>query len=138
MVIKMNNKQLDKKQEQKNNQVFIQQQQMVSSPLPPPEWLERFVKIYPDAAKEIFEDFKKVSENNREISLKIVNNEAEKIKLQSEELKVIKISQWHGFIATILILVFTIFCAFIGQKEVALGFLSLSLVGIVQALVRKK
>ena len=32
----------------------------------------------------------------------------------------------------------TIFCAFIGQKEVALGFLSLSLVGIVQALVRKK
>ncbi len=134
----MSNKQPDKKQEQQQNQILIQQQQMVSSPLPPPEWLERFVKVYPDAAKEIFEDFKKVSEINREISLRIVNNETEKIKLQAKELKVIKLSQWHGFIATILILCSSIFCAYIGQKEVALGFLSLSLVGIIQALVRKK
>ena len=138
MVIEMSNKDNNNLQKKQNNQLLIQHQQTVSSPLPPPEWLEGFVKVYPNAAKEIFEDFKKVSETNRKISLKVVNNETEKIKLQSEELKIIKLLQWQGFFATILILFLATFCAYIDQKEVALGFLGISFIGIIQALIRKK
>ena len=104
----------------KNNQVGVILQQQVSSPLPPPEWLEKFSEIYPDAAKEIFEDFKKVSENNRKIA--------------DRNSRLIYISQWHSFIVTILILVLAFVSGFFKMEKLAYCFLGLSLVGVINAL----
>ena len=121
---------MNKKEQEQQQKLVIQQQQLVSSPLPPPEWMERFVKIYPDAAKDIFEDFKKVSEANRKVLLENIEN-------NKKQLKIIAISQWHGFIATLVILFAAILFGYLGKEKICLAFLGLSFVGIIQALIRK-
>lgn len=40
-----------------NNQIVIQKGEMFSGPVPPPEIIERYEKIYPGAAKIIFEEW---------------------------------------------------------------------------------
>lgn len=128
MVIKMSSNQV-KDNLQTNRQVLIQQQ--ISTPLPPPEWMEKYNNINPSITNAILEQYVKNSDHFRA-------EDNKKLNILEKETKTISISQWHGFIATILILLSALFCAYIRQKEIALGFLGLSFVGIVQALIRKK
>ena len=93
--------------------------------------MEKYNKINPNIINEILEQFKKNGENGRQISLQIVDNE-------KEQIKIIKMSQWHGFIATIFILFFAFFSAICGYEKVALAFLGISCIGVIKLLNRKK
>ncbi len=52
----MNNNQ-NKLQQQNNHSVTFQKSEMFSGPVPHPEIIERYEKIYPGAAKQIFEEY---------------------------------------------------------------------------------
>ena len=121
----------------KHKSLTVTQQHFVSTPLPPPEWLEKFNKIYPDAAKEIFEDFKKVSEVNSKVVLERVKNETKLVELKEKELNNRKISQIQAFVIAILLLGCSIFCIKINKGEYVKYFLGLSAVGIVSTLINK-
>lgn len=124
MVMKMSNN-------SKQNKQPVLVRQSISTPLPPPEWMEKYNKINPNIINEILEQFKKNGENGRQISLQIADNE-------KEQIKIIKMSQWHGFIATIFILFFAFFSAICGYEKVALAFLGISCIGVIKLLNRKK
>ena len=115
----------------KQNKQPVLVRQSISTPLPPPEWMEKYNKINPNIINEILEQFKKNGENGRQISLQIVDNE-------KEQIKIIKMSQWHGFIATIFIFFFAFFSAICGYEKVALAFLGISCIGVIKLLNRKK
>lgn len=129
MGIKMSKNQVDKNKIDNNQKNLIIQQQ-ISSPLPPPEWIEKYNNINPKIIEEIIYDFREVGEINRKIAL-------EKSRNETRQIKIIGISQWHGFIATMSILLCVLFCAYFDKKEIALGLLSLSFIGIIQSLIRK-
>ena len=124
MVMKMSNN-------SKQNKQPVLVRQSISTPLPPPEWMEKYNKINPNIINEILEQFKKNGENGRQISLQIVDNE-------KEQIKIIKMSQWYEFIATIFIFFFAFFSAICGYEKVALAFLGISCIGVIKLLNRKK
>ena len=57
----------------KQNKQPVLVRQSISTPLPPPEWMEKYNKINPNIINEILEQFKKNGENGRQISLQIVD-----------------------------------------------------------------
>jgi uncharacterized membrane protein len=119
----MKNKEIKTQEQQSEKNLLIQSVSKSNTPLPPPEWIERFTKVYPDAARCIFETFEKTAEHNRLLALK--------------QTKIVGISQWHGFFATLAIIIGAIICALFDKKEVALALLGISLVGIIEYLIRK-
>jgi uncharacterized membrane protein len=84
-------KQEKEKQQELSQILTMKHHQMVTinSPLPPPEWIERFAKVYPDSVRCIFQVFEENSKNNRELA--------------SKNLSLLNLSQWHGFIASIVL-----------------------------------
>jgi uncharacterized membrane protein len=95
----------------------------VSTPLPPPDWMEKYKSVNPEIINEILKEFRENGENNRILSRK--------------QISIIGSSQWHGFIATVLILLLAFLSAFFNHEKVALTFLGLSIVGVIQSLIRK-
>jgi hypothetical protein len=88
----------------------------VSGPLPPPEWVERFVRVYPDVAKDIFEEFKKVGETNR---------------------KIVLLAQWQGFIALIIIFILTFFCIIYKQAPIGIALVGIGTASMLGILMNK-
>lgn len=119
----MNKNNIAAKNNKDEQNIALVQTVSISTPLPPPEWMERYNSINPVIITEILNEFKNNGENNRKITMKGMNLTVS--------------SQWQGFVATILILLFATFCAHINQEKVALAFLGLSFVGILKVLIRK-
>ena len=105
MDTKMANKQLDKK-EQKKQQVIIHQQvsQIVTSPLPPPEWIERYNAVNPEIIKEILSQYREDSKKGWYFKFLI---------------------QWLGFIALMSIFVLTYFCIVYDRTGIAVALLGI-------------
>jgi hypothetical protein len=59
-----NNVEKQKQQEPSAQIVSVRQEMTMSSPIPPPEWVERFAKVYPDSARCIFQTFEETNKNN--------------------------------------------------------------------------
>ena len=108
--MKNNDKQ---KLEIKQNQLMVQQH-TISSPLPPPEWLEKYNNINPNIVDEILKQYKQNSEHTREINKQLLEGELTKI-------DIIRLSQWHGFIATIIILLSAVLCGCLGYEKICLS-----------------
>lgn len=125
MVTKMSNNPAQNKQQ------IVLQQQTISTPLPPPEWMEKYKNINSKIVDDILEQYKLNSESSRELIKNEINN-------HKKEIHIISVSQWHGFIATILIFFFAFFSAICGYEKVAMAFLGISCVGIIRVLNRKK
>src|SRR5258708_7871031 len=64
-------------QEKKNSQVIVHQQQTTqfSGPIPPPEIIEKYEKIYPGAAKIIFEDWDKQVNHRQDLERRLVSTD---------------------------------------------------------------
>jgi uncharacterized membrane protein len=107
----------------KETQRAVVQAVSVSSPLPPPEWMEKYNNVDSNIIKEILEQYRDNGKVGRDVVLSRVT--------------LVKTSQWHGFIATILIIAVVALCAYLKQEKIALGLLSLSFIGAVKALIRK-
>jgi uncharacterized membrane protein len=94
----------------------------VSSPLPPPDWMEKYKSISPEIIEEILKEFRENGKSNRFILEK--------------QIKIISSSQWHGFIATVMILSLAFVSTYFNHEKVALAFLGISLIGVIQSLIR--
>ncbi|GMO57378.1 MAG: hypothetical protein Ta2D_03130 [Rickettsiales bacterium] len=110
-----NNKMIDNP-ENRNNLLTISQSVSVSSPLPPPDWVERYNDVDHNIITEMLLEVRENGKHNR---------------------KLVYVSQWHGFIATVLVMFFAVVCAYFNQKETAFALLGISLMGVIKGLIRK-
>jgi hypothetical protein len=65
----------------------------ILSPLPPPEWLERYNKTNPDIVKAVLDEFKNNSALNRQEIEK--DNETNRM-ITINNLKIVRTSQWQA------------------------------------------
>jgi uncharacterized membrane protein len=119
-------KQEKEKQQELSQVLAVERYQTVTinSPLPPPEWIERFAKVYPDSARCIFQAFEENSKNNRELA--------------SKNLSLLNLSQWHGFLASIALYILVAICIFRDNTELATILFSISSANIIISLLPNK
>lgn len=106
-----------------NKQIGVVQSFEVSSPLPPPEWLEKYKQINPNIINELLEQYKINSEHLRSVD--------------NKQLNLIKISQNQAFIFSLFCLICAVVVAYFNHDIVASTMMGTCILGAIKALIRK-
>ncbi len=99
-----------------------------SSPLPPPEILQKYEQIHPGLINEILELTKIQNEHRRQLESK--NLEAQIIHQQKRDLET-KLGQWFAFIISLVAIAGSIYTALQGHEGVAAVIGGVGLTGLV-------
>ena len=119
----MKNDQNNQQIQQKVQQQVLHQSFSVSSPLPPPEWLDKYKEINPDIINELLEQYKINSEHVRG--------------LDKKQLELVKTSQNQAFIFSIFCIILAAITAYFNHEIVASTMVGTCILGTIKALIKK-
>ena len=86
--------------------------------------LEKYNILYPKAAKIILQDFERVS----------INKIEQQKKSLEAQISMDRLSQWQGFIVSLVMIISAVVCGFFGKELVATTLIGVSALGLVKAI----
>lgn len=90
--------------------------------------LEKYNILYPKAAKIILQDFERVS----------INKIEQQKKSLEAQISMDRLSQWQGFIVSLVMIISAVVCGFFGKELVATTLIGVSALGLVKAILPYK